>query len=263
MFSKLFRNVRMVILATLVAVSVGACQKPGSDRPPPAAEERPAQPPGSAMPSVAAQSVSAEEWRAAFASSFTASKKKGGSDGTSEFMACFEAGEPKCKLLLFGDSDAFRKLTFFTPLGVKLQAFVRGNYLRTYLSVKECGRPVVILEPFYFSKSGWLFMHSVAVMADGEVVLEKNFREQTVDRSTDSPGVEESIHLPASAADVEGVRRAAAAKQIVVRITGDKGYVTARPDDAAKMKEDFAQVLGVAERINAAVDAKVDPACTQ
>jgi hypothetical protein len=200
------------------------------------------------------------DWEAAVQATHVRSSVKTDKDGITEFAACFGKSEDgkKCDLFSFGKKDAFRHLTTYTPTGSGLARFSASKYLHSYVSLPDCKRPVVVLSPHFFSKGGWLFMNKVAVMADGELVLERHFENAEVQRDAETWGVDERAVWVASSSDMGALRRIASASAVIVRLTGSKGYTTVPDKDVRSIKEDFATVLAVFAVLDNAA-AKKDP----
>lgn len=240
----------------VIASFLSACQKSPSN----ALSEPVHAASGSAAPKV--RSYTSQQWHEAIAKSYVETQRKTDEEGISEFSACFRAESPKnCALFAFGREDAFRGNRYFTSAISQLSQFESPIYLRLYVALQKCELPRLMLRPTYFSKEGWLFMSSVAVMADGAVVLDRSFDGSKVSRDSASHGVDEEVHLIATQEDVDGLRRAAAAKTVIIRLTGDKGYVTVPKAAALKFITDAQETVQIYDLLRSASSQALPSEC--
>ena len=98
-------------------------------------------------------------------------------------------------------------------------------------------------------------------MADGNVVLEHQFATTDVKRDAHTWGVDERASWLASDSDLGGLKRIADAKDVVVRLTGSKGYATVPKDDVKGMKEDFKTVLATLSVLDSATASRQPTEC--
>jgi hypothetical protein len=211
---------KLILAAALTALALGACSKPTA----PAAFAPPAVPVIAVFP-VAPPPPTMTDWTTALSTVYKESDRKDEHDGVTSFFCVFGVpGSEKgaTHLVAFGKRDAFRKLRFYTP-GIQLEV---TTSLETYLSLKDGGTPIVFLKPYYFGPDGWLFMQHVAVMADGEVIFERDFKDGPVDHDQLPGGVTERYNFIATPADIESLRKIHPDTKLVIRFSGKKGYVT-------------------------------------
>lgn len=243
------------VLAVLTALFLlGACgeKQPGSTAtsPPPVVEvkqeaTRPAPTP--------------EEWRAAVEGTYAMNRVTDSGDGVTEFTACFEEGSPgeRCKHIAFATRDGFRKLRIYMP-GVQ-SAHPVLNALAVYVSLPDNEAPRVLLAPVAFGKSGPLFLEHVAVMVDGEVVLEQKIVRSSVRREIFPGGVQERADFIASEDQIQGLRRIRADSKVLVRFTGEKGYMSLPKDDVKHFQEETQNLIFVYDKLSQAVAGKTRP----
>lgn len=224
--------------------------------------ELPAQAPASATPPPAASQTVAfteADWRAAIAKTFAREKETADDEGVRSYAACFPGPDGPCALRVLGKDDDFRRVSYFTPIQSAMRGSVAHQYLRLYVALQACGRPLIFLAPRYFDSSEWLFMSSVAVMSSGSVVIDRALENLTVDREVYPGGVQESAHTIASPEDVEAIRQIATNGSATVRITGSKGYVTMTTADTKSFIEDARNAIAVFDILDRAA-ASVEPA---
>lgn len=244
----------LTVMVTLAALA--GCDKPANTTGAPAATAPVAAPP---------PNITAQDWTAAVAGAYVASKKESKDDGITEFLACFDdvsSGSAKCNMFMFGKRDAFRKVTHFTPAWTQLAGSGGAPYVGSYLAVPDCKEPVVFIASHFWGRS-WLFMSKVAVMVDGELVLERDFKDQhsSVRREIYPGGVEEDFHFVANPQDRAGLAKLVPAKELAVRISGDKGYVTVGRNDLGHMRQDADAVQHAFDKLMKAVDGKIPANC--
>lgn len=177
----------------------------------------------SSPPAALAKPATMTEWRSALTASYLQTRLKDQGDGITEFMARFGDKANKDSVLTFGRRDAFRKVTNFTPTGVKLYESLGPN-VRSYVSILDGKKPVILLNPFFTGDNGWLFMNKVSIMVDGNIIFEDDFSKEKVDRQSYAWGVEESYHLMLTESDITAFRQIRPTSTISVRLSGDKGY---------------------------------------
>lgn len=209
----------------------------------------------------------AADWNRDLAASFVASEVKKNADGTTEYTACFVPNEMpglKCELSsrVAGRHDSFRKLDQFTPFWSNLnETLSTKSNVQIYVSALECKRPAILIAPVVDRKGGWAFMKKVAILADGKVVLEREFQHHEVQRSNDANGVFERIDLITNDADQLGLRQFIKAKERVVRITGSKGYLTLPAKDVEHLVGDVTTAFIVHDAIVEALSKAGGPEC--
>jgi len=205
--------------------------------------------------------ITIEEWRTAFMSSYKDSQVKDNGDGITEFMAQFGGGADKSAVLAFGKRDAFRKLSFFKTAGAKVYEDL-GPSVGSYISVPDGEMPVIFLSPYFLGKNGWLFMNKISVMVDGEVIFERDFSDSKVSRNSETYGVEERYDFIANESDIAALRKITPASKIVIRLSGDKGYVNlekkGKGSDYVKIfKDSIIEDLFIYDSINRAVTGHI------
>ncbi|ODV43099.1 hypothetical protein AWV79_20310 [Cupriavidus sp. UYMMa02A] len=163
-------------------------------------------------------------------------------DGVESFMACFEPTsdqKKKCGFVAFGKRDAFRKLRFFET-GIPMMI---GSGIATYVSLKDNEAPVLFLRPFIFRNS-WLFMNKVAIMVNGDVILEQELNVEG-DHEIFPGGVQEHNDFIATADQIQALRKIKPDSRIIVRVTGKKGYITLNNSETSDVKNRVIEVLRV------------------
>lgn len=211
------------------------------------------------QPTTVAVPLTKEQWLSRIESTYTKfARESDEGDGVTKFFACFGDLDPTSKKcpgeFASAKRDAFRKLRLYKP-GFR-NSFTLTSYVHSYVSLPDGGRPQVVVAPYYFSKHGWLFLHSVAFLADGEVVFEKEFAGSDVRRDNSEVGVEERADFIVTEGDLDHIRKIAAAKMLKIRMTGEKGYVSLDPSDVATIKREFALLLKINDRMGNVLDAK-------
>lgn len=245
-----------IILALALTVALSACQKQEdltSSKAAPTAANAPPTPP--------APKATVADWRAAVEQSFTINNLTTDSGGVSDFGACFEGTKEKCTIKVLGSRDPFRKLRHFVPFQTKMAETLNKTYLGSYVALLDCDAPSLFLQPRFASKRSWIFMNAISIMADGELVFEKNFSDRKISRETTNPGVEEVYNFIASEEEVNSLRKVVSADSVIIRITGEKAYATVEKKDAEASKEDLAKMLKVFDKLDSATKSKIPDNC--
>lgn len=237
-------------LVTVCLVFLVGCSK-GPDGPAAAA----APPIASPVPKNAA---TPEDWKKALESTYLMSSIVNKGDGITTFLASFKKEDGKSYVPLFANRDAFRKRRFFK--GMITDGGPPYSYVASYLSIGDNEKPSLLLAPYYFSKNGWLFMEKVSFLLDGEPLLDHDFEGLKVNRETESWGVDERIDFIASDLEIAALRKIKPDSNLLIRLTGKKGYVNLPKKDVKNIKADLGELVFVYDKINAALEGNVPPA---
>ena len=244
---------KSLVVTVLAVFALGACSKP-------AANAATATAPGASAPAPVpvAPSATMVDWTAALDKLYVASSKKDEGDGVTSFFSNFGVpGQTKGEthLTAFGKRDAFRNLRFYTP-GIQLEI---GTSLEEYISLRDGKLPVLLIKPYFFGPSGWLFINHVAVMADGEVVFERDFQNEHVDTDILPGGVEERYTFLATPDDIAGLRKIRPDSKVLIRITGRKGYVMVDKRGTAAFQSNILDSLQIYDLMTAALTPHLPP----
>jgi len=204
------------------------------------------------------------QWQEAFRSSFEETQKESSDEeGITEYMACGKRRpDGSCSLLTFGKRDAFCKLDHLTALSTRLNATTRPeSYVGIYIAALECEEPSIMVAPTINRRGGWLLMEKVALMADGEVVLERDFSKGRVKREPNYRSVHEQATFIATPAERNALKTFVDAKSRAIRITGEKGYVTVNKQSIEEFVDDAGVVLAFMQAIEDAFKVNGGPVC--
>lgn len=204
--------------------------------------------------------ITKADWQAALNGTYIESSSKTDEDGVTEFSACFEQGK-QCDLFTFGKRDEFRKITFFTPPASKLNELGGSKYLHSYISLKDCQVPSIVLNARFFSKDGWLFMNNISILADGDLVIDQSFIDASVKRENESYGVIESATWLATEQDIAALRKIVRAKTLIIRTTGDKGYITMDKGKLSDFRSDMLAVTTAYDKLQTVLREKIPADC--
>ncbi|HGL5386841.1 hypothetical protein [Burkholderia orbicola] len=126
--------------------------------------------------------------------------------------------------------DKMEKVSFYTPK-IPSDEWVKQS-LGVYLSIPDGSRVIFRIYPHY-TGSDWIFFQRVKVMADDQIVYEKDFPYSEMNHSNNYGRVYESADYAAKDVDIEAMRRIAAAKSVTVRLSGrehQQDYDMSKPD---------------------------------
>jgi hypothetical protein len=113
--------------------------------------------------------------------------------------------------------DKVEKISFYSP---KNQDGAHTN-LRAYLSVPDDGPVFLRMMPLYYGDH-WIFFTSLKVMADDEIVYEKNFDLNQVHRDNADEDVWEYIDYAAGGSELLALRKIVSSKEATIRFNGDQ-----------------------------------------
>lgn len=118
-----------------------------------------------------------------------------------------------------------------------------------------------MVAPEVNGKNGWLFMNEVALMADGAVVLRRLFEHNAVERDNDADRIRERGTFIATDVERDALKTFASAQSPIVRITGEKGYITLDKRRTSELVSDAKEVLEVMSKLESAFASAGGPKC--
>lgn len=185
-------------------------------------------------------------------------------NGITEFHACFDKAPPQCKVGALGKRDGFRKVQFLSDprwdwddSGYKYTKGIGKPSVRGYISLTDCRRPRIVLEPT-FRASGWIFLEQFSLMLDGTVVLDRKFGTGDVDRENDHNSVSERAHVLIDEQELQTIRNVDSSKQVLIRFTGQKGHVGLDSDASKSFVQGISKLLSLYDALDQAI-VKVGP----
>lgn len=253
------RYVAAVVVA--VAAALSGCGKPSDVRPVAAASEPETPAPAVVEPR---KPYTSDDWRRDFRALFEARQSKSDGEGRTTYQACVDpAPDGKtCGMSFQAAHDGFKKTDYLRPA---LTAFRRIGDLKpmvdVYVAASECEEPIAVIRPTFNSKNGWMFMDKLSLMADGDVVFEKSAAPGDVKRDVDGQWVHELWTFHVTPAEFDQLRKFVAAKEKLVRLSGEKGYVSIKPDELKAFVRGLDDVLTFRDRAGAALAKAGGPTC--
>lgn len=210
----------------------------------------------------AAQAATPEHWRTALAASFeTLGPARTDADGVTKSIGCF--GDPavqrKCGTPVDVEYDSFTKSRLIMPGWSAISRITGETGVEPELVLLENERPVLVLR-VQFAGDSWLFLERLSILIDDQEMM----LDQPIDRGDRrthalSGGVREHAPLIMKEAQFPNLRRIATAKKMLIRIAGEKGYVTVNPKSTARFRSDLAGALQVYEVLHASLPSPVRP----
>lgn len=251
------RTIAVPFIAALSAL-ISGCDKESSS-PAPAPEVRAEPKPNPPKK----PTFTKDQWLGALRSSFEATESKTDEEGVTRYTACFrKAADGKCALPVRGKRDGFRRLDHLTPVRTLTnQAVGDGSYIGIYITASECEAPSIMVAPEVNGKNGWIFMSEVALMADGAVVLKRSFEHNDVERDNDAYRIRERGTFIATDVERDALKTFASAQSPIVRITGQKGYITLDKRRTNDLVSDAKVVLEVMNKLESALGSAGGPKC--
>lgn len=212
------------------------------------------------------KSYAEEDWNKDFESVINLRDKSTNSDGVSEYKACFG----NCTNYFYGMRDEFRKVNHLTlPLTKSVKYITMYNssedYPRVLIDMRivapVCKEAIVALNPILIGKE-WLFMNKLAFMADGEVVYEENANDlHRPKRDIDDGKVIEDWVFILDGLDYEKINKFTKSKNKIIRVTGEKGYVTLSKNVVDTFSQDIEDSIEAAKIINSKLKEGGGPNC--
>lgn len=203
-------------------------------------------------------------WAEALSSAYQESFRKDEGDAVTSSVACFDETVVEgqdCKLIALVYHDAFREMRVYTPRQTHLSSYTPEPYLRSEIFLMDCKQPIYVLQPYYFSKSKALLLHTATVELEGKVVYERKIAAKNVHRKRASYGIEETADLIADEQAIAGLRQIAKGGKTVIRLTGDKGHAAVPQKEAKKFGLDVADALRIYDKLSAGVTPDVQKSC--
>lgn len=238
---------RSALWAALIVASLTACGK---------SEQV------SADPTPKKPQVSRLDWLKAMDGVYTKSEIVEGKDGDTKFTACFESGKDgKCLNEYSGNRDPFRKITHLTDKATRSAGKVLDSVIiNPYFALSDCSGPTFFLGVEY-TGSSWLFVEKVAILVDGEVLLEKSFDHSAVSRDTGGSLVFENAHWYVPSGELTKLRSITSNSKVLVRVTGSKGHDSLNDGRLAALVQRLPSILKAFDAL--AVRVSAIPECTK
>ncbi|MDN7427783.1 hypothetical protein [Burkholderia sp. AU45388] len=115
------------------------------------------------------------------------------------------------------ERDKVEKITFYSP---KTNSSEWSNqYLGVYISVPDGKGPIFRIYPHY-QGDDWIFFDHLKVLADNEIVYEKEYSSSDMRRDAKSSRVYESTDYAAKDDDIAAMRKISSARSVTVRLSG-------------------------------------------
>ncbi|MGY8624296.1 hypothetical protein [Chromobacterium violaceum] len=198
------------------------------------------------------------DWEGAFKRAVTEKVMEDKGDGKIEAVAEISGGVKAGGSWGVETRDSFRHLRHFKPGPASTMALMNyGPALTSYVALRDYEKPDLFLASIYSGRS-WLFQDKVSVLADGDVVLEHNFRGNS-DTDIESGGVSEAQHFIASPEEIEALRKIVMAKKVLIRISGSKGYVMVKPRQTGEFVTEVKTTLATYDALSKALEGKIPP----
>lgn len=210
-------------------------------------------------PTPVEQPATMDEWNAALYDILVEESAEDKGGGVTEFLACFRTPEGVSCGTNWGRRDAFKRVRFFsTGLRGSIGSVITAPYLKSYISLPDGKLPIIFLSPVYTGDS-WIFMNEVAVMVDGQVVLEKDLDNLSVRRESGVDYVDESYQFSLSEDELKEFRNITRDSNVLIRLTGERGYVMVDPADVDFIKQDIADLIHIYDLLTAALKDHIPP----
>jgi hypothetical protein len=117
---------------------------------------------------------------------------------------------------LIRQRDQMEKITFYSP-----SKDVHQTHVGAYLGIEDGGAPVLHMRTIYFGDR-WVFFEKVKIMADDEIVFEKNFSRSDIVRDNADGDVWEVADFVPGQNDLLAIKKIVRAKSVMVRFEGDE-----------------------------------------
>lgn len=213
------------------------------------------------FPSLADDRVSEKDWRAAIESIFTKRNYRS-TDGVESFGACF----PGRRACLVTEYDRFSMSYRFSPL-MSAANFPSHMFdsLGAHVFISRCSGPSLAISAAV-SSGFWLMLDSALILAGDSapirINIDKNNVFRTVDRHSNNP-FEEVGHTVLSDAQVLEIERVIRNKPVVIRISGDSGYLVVKKKDATYFPDDFMFAVTALRDFEKVLAGRVSNGCRQ
>lgn len=202
-----------------------------------------------------------DEWTSALKGAYKEGQTKDKGDGISTSAAIFFDENQKEIARSGVERDTFRQLRIFD------QPYFSGDFrnispLLPYVSVIDGKKPSVLISAHYEGRK-WLNMNKVSIMADGEIVLEKELSSQEVKRNVNDGLVNEDATFIASNEDIQALRKITSTSKVLVRYTGDNTYFSLKTEKGRDQNDIFKgmmiEYLYIYDTLTKAVEGHTPP----
>ncbi|MGF6696955.1 hypothetical protein OKW38_001567 [Paraburkholderia sp. MM5496-R1] len=197
-----------------------------------------------------------DEWKSALLATYTESKVKDLGDGTTEFMAEFKTDAHIPAVV--GKRDGFRKLRFFKMNWSVVNPILQRSSVGVYISVPDNEQPLVFLRPYFHARS-WIFFNELTVMVDGDVIFDQKLDQKNLNRQVEDGGVTEIGDILLGPSQLDSLRKINPKSNVVIRLTGEKGYITIPKNQAEQFRFDLVNAIGIYYKIDEALTDHIPP----
>lgn len=170
--------------------------------------------------------VTRQDWEGDLKSVAEEKNIKRKEDGTYSFTTRIGVPESGGQVLnLLGVRDEFRRLRHYEDYMSKSSLYSTGVDVGFYLALADYQKPDFFVAPQYFGDD-WMFVERIQFMADGDVVLDKSFGHEEVDRNVSSSDglVRERVDFFLNENELDALRKFQGSKSSLIRVSGRRVY---------------------------------------
>ena len=203
-----------------------------------------------------------DEWLRAASSGYSASNFRDEGDGIKSFTAHFPKVESDQGLFAFAKRDDFNRSWVFKTAEPQMWWTLGDRGMLPAVILIECQFPLLVFGAQHFARDGLLYLDGVAVLVDGELVLERDGYAGKVVHEQYPAGVREAFTFGATSAEVDGLRKLTKASKVAVRLVGRNAYVTLKAPELKRFMEATPETIRVYDRLTTSLRPVMPAACT-
>lgn len=184
-----------------------------------------------------------DDWDAALKASYEEKHKNKNDDGIFDFVADFSksinSGE---KLVLPGKYDGFNRITTIFPHNYFIDRHTEDILIGPSVAMIDYGQPLFVLNVSYREKRG-LSLRKISILADDKLSFDEKVSAGDLKVNTWRGGVSEDYILILSPNQINSLSSVSKSNNLIVRLSGENGYITLNKKKTARFLSDLRQVL--------------------
>lgn len=193
-----------------------------------------------------------QEWKNSFSSTFLEEHVNDTNDGFVDFTAKFPR-EKNGKIIafLFGRKNLQESEWFFR--GMDSSGHYLGTSLYQAIGIEKGEMPSILFNPYYIGSGAGIKMNKVAILADGDELLQHNFQSKLTRRDRFVMDVVEHAVFSLSEKDIIALRKIENSKNVSIVLYGDNENIKLPIRNVENFRAELKMILAAYDEISNAL----------
>lgn len=193
-----------------------------------------------------------QEWKSAFSGTFLEEHVNDTNDGFVDFTAKFpKEKSKKLSAFLFGRKNLQESEWFFR--GMDSSGHYLGTSLYQAIGIEKGEMPNVLFNPYYIGSGAGIKMNKVAVLADGDELLQHDFQSKLTRRDRFVMDVVEQAVFSLSEKDIMALRKIENSKNVSIVLYGDNENIKLPVRNVENFRNELKMTLAAYDDISNAL----------